>query len=173
MQEGHLPCLPAIKGYTHSNILAWKIPCTEDLGGLQSTGLQIVRHDWESSLWTFWTHKTGLGVVNVPGKGKFVVTSWNYWANPRRHLSFPGSTSGKEPTCQCRRRKRHGLDPWVGKFPWRREWVAISCLENPMDRGTWWATVHRVAQSQIRLKFLSTHSKEIFEDSEQCEIADC
>ena len=24
-----------------------------------------------------------------------------------------------------------------------------SCLENSMDRGVWWATVHRVAQSQI------------------------
>ena len=29
------------------------------------------------------------------------------------------------------------------------------CLENPMDRGPWWATVHRVAQSQTRLKRLS------------------
>ena len=26
-----------------------------------------------------------------------------------------------------------------------------SCLENPMDRGGWWATVHRVAKSQTRL----------------------
>ena len=26
-----------------------------------------------------------------------------------------------------------------------------SCLENPMDRGAWWATVHRVANSQTRL----------------------
>ena len=26
-----------------------------------------------------------------------------------------------------------------------------SCLENPMDRGAWWATVHRVAKSQTRL----------------------
>jgi len=26
-----------------------------------------------------------------------------------------------------------------------------SCLENPMDRGTWWATVHRVAKSQTGL----------------------
>ena len=25
------------------------------------------------------------------------------------------------------------------------------CLENPMDRGTWWATVHRVAKSQTQL----------------------
>ena len=30
---------------TNSSILAWKIPCTEELGGLQSTGSQGVRHD--------------------------------------------------------------------------------------------------------------------------------
>ena len=31
---------------THSSTLAWKIPWTEEPGGLQSTGLQRVRHDW-------------------------------------------------------------------------------------------------------------------------------
>ena len=30
--------------------------------------------------------------------------------------------SGKEPACQFRRRKRHGLDPWVRKIPWKRTW---------------------------------------------------
>ena len=30
---------------THSSILAWKIPQTEELGGLQSMGSQIVGHD--------------------------------------------------------------------------------------------------------------------------------
>ena len=30
---------------THSSILAWKIPWTEEPGGLQSTGSQTVRHD--------------------------------------------------------------------------------------------------------------------------------
>ena len=30
--------------------------------------------------------------------------------------------------------------------------LQYSCLENPMDRGGWWATVHRVAKSQTRLK---------------------
>ena len=29
--------------------------------------------------------------------------------------------------------------------------LRYSCLGNPMDRGAWWATVHRVAQSQTRL----------------------
>ena len=31
---------------THSSILAWRIPCTEELGRLQFIGLQRVRHDW-------------------------------------------------------------------------------------------------------------------------------
>jgi len=35
---------------------------------------------------------------------------------------FPGGTSGKEPTCQCRRHKRRGFDPWIRKIPWRRKW---------------------------------------------------
>ena len=30
--------------------------------------------------------------------------------------------------------------------------LQYSCLENPMDRGAWWATVHRAAKSQIQLK---------------------
>ena len=29
---------------THSSILAWEIPCTRSLGGLQSMGLQRVKH---------------------------------------------------------------------------------------------------------------------------------
>ena len=35
---------------------------------------------------------------------------------------FPGGASGKEPACQCRRHKRRGFNPWVGKIPWRRAW---------------------------------------------------
>ena len=37
----------------------------------------------------------------------------------RGSLGFPGGASGKEPTCQCRRR---GFDSWVRKIPWRRAW---------------------------------------------------
>ena len=36
--------------------------------------------------------------------------------------------------------------------------LQYSCLENPMDRRAWWATVHRVAQSHTQLKRLSTHT---------------
>ena len=30
--------------------------------------------------------------------------------------------------------------------------LQYSCLGNPMDRGTWWATVHGIAKSQTRLR---------------------
>ena len=36
--------------------------------------------------------------------------------------AFPGGTSGKEPTCQCRRHKRCGFNPRLGKIPWSRAW---------------------------------------------------
>ena len=42
-----------------------------------------------------------------------------------QELGFLGGASGKEPSCQCRRLKRHGFDPWVRKIPWRREWLPI------------------------------------------------
>ena len=37
-------------------------------------------------------------------------------------LGFPGGARGKQSAYQCRRCKRHGLDPWVRKIPWRRKW---------------------------------------------------
>ena len=45
---------PLEKGVvTHSSILAWRIPWTEEPGGLQSMGLQRVRHDWVANTYTF------------------------------------------------------------------------------------------------------------------------
>ena len=35
--------------------------------------------------------------------------------------------------------------------------LQYSCLENPMDRGAWWATVHGVIKSWMRLEELNTH----------------
>ena len=63
---------------------------------------------------------------------------------------FPWWLSGKESVCQA---GDMGLIPGLGRFP--REGngnpLQYSCLGNPMDRGTWRATVHRVAKSQTQL----------------------
>ena len=49
--------------------------------------------------------------------------------------------------------------PGLGRYPagGHGNPLQYSCLENPTDRGAWWATIHRVAKSQTRLKWLSTH----------------
>ena len=44
------------------------------------------------------------------------------------------------------------FDPWVGKIPWRRKWQPTPVFlhgENPMDRGTWWAAVHEISESDM------------------------
>ena len=43
--------------------------------------------------------------------------------------------SGKESTCQCRRLRRHGLDPWVVKIPWRRKWPPTPVFLPGKSRG--------------------------------------
>ena len=55
---------------------------------------------------------------------------------------FPGNTDWWWRIClQCRRLR---FDPWVGKIPGEGHGnpLQCSCLENPTDRGAWWATVH-------------------------------
>ena len=37
-------------------------------------------------------------------------------------VGFSGDISGEEPACQCRRHKRWGFYPWVGKISWGRAW---------------------------------------------------
>ena len=37
-------------------------------------------------------------------------------------MELPGGTSGKEPSCQCRRHRKCRFNPWVRNIPWRRAW---------------------------------------------------
>ena len=39
------------------------------------------------------------------------------------------------PTCQCRRQKRLGFDPWVRKIPWRRAWEPTSAFLSRESHG--------------------------------------
>ena len=50
-------------------------------------------------------------------------------------MSFPGGSSDKESTCQCRRLRRHWFDPWVGNIPWRRKWQPIPVFQPEKFHG--------------------------------------
>ena len=55
-----------------------------------------------------------------------------------------------------------GLVPGLGRSPGEGNGnpLQYSCLENPMERGAWWATVYGVAKSQTRLsKHTTTKGK--------------
>ena len=115
---------------TYSSTLAWKIPWTEEPDRLQSMGLQRVGHDWVTSL-----HFTSLlDVIRAS-----LVAQWWRICLPMPEVKV--------------------LIP--GKIPWRGERgnpLQYACMENSMDRGAWWATVHRVTKSWTRLKQLDMHT---------------
>ena len=60
---------------------------------------------------------------------------------------FPGSSDDKEYACKA---ENPGSIPGLGKFLGEGNGnpLQYSCLENPMDREAWWATVHGIGKSQ-------------------------
>ena len=72
---------------------------------------------------------------------------------------FPGGSDSKESACNA---GDPGLIPRSGRSPGEGNGNPLqdSCLENPMDRGAWWATVHGLSKSQTRLSN-SLHSKDL------------
>ena len=69
---------------------------------------------------------------------------------------FHGNSDGKESACFAR---NWGSIPGSGRSPGEGSGYLLqySCLENPMGRGTWLATVHGVAKTWIQLKWLNMH----------------
>ena len=64
----------------HASTLAWKIPCTEEPGRLQSMGSLRVRHDWATSLLLFtfmhWRRKWQPTPVFLPGESQGRGSWW-------------------------------------------------------------------------------------------------
>ena len=75
-------------------------------------------------------------------------------------MSFPVCSSGKDFACNAGDTGLKGSIPASGRSPGggRGNPLQYSCLEYPMDKGAWWATVHRVAKSQMQLSTCATAS---------------
>ena len=67
--------------------------------------------------------------------------------------------SGKEPACQCR---RHGLNPWVGKIPWKRKGgpLQYSCLKKPHGQRSLVGYSLWVAKESDTALWLNNNNKE-------------
>ena len=68
-------------------------------------------------------------------------------------VDFPGGSVGKETAYSAGDTSGPGSIPGLGRSPGGGHGnpLQYSCLENPMDRGAWRASVHRVARSWTRL----------------------
>ena len=73
---------------------------------------------------------------------------------------FPGGTNGEEAACQCGKQEKQ---VWSLGQEDLEEGMAthssVNCLQNPMDREAWQATVHRVEKSWTQLKQLGTRAR--------------
>ena len=63
-------------------------------------------------------------------------------------MGFPGGASGKKPQQPVQETWDMGWIPGSGRSPGGGHGKPLqsSCLENPVDGGAWWATVHEVSE---------------------------
>ena len=111
--------------------LAWRIPWTEEPGGLQFIGPQRVGHDWSNSAWDSSVGKESACKAGdpslIPGSGR---SAWRI-PNPV-FLGFPGGWAGKESACNV---GDLGLIPELERSPGEGKGYPLqySGLENSMD----------------------------------------
>ena len=156
---------------THSSVLAWRIPGTEEPGGLPSTGLHRVGHDWSN-----------LAFMHALDKGMATHSSVLAWRIPGMEGPgwLPSMGCTESDTIEAISSSSHCLgvdlvgcsswlcskntypevqdlkEMWVPspgwKIPWRRKWQPTPVLPwEPMDKGACWAMVHEVTKGRKRL----------------------
>ena len=87
-----------------------------------------------------------MGSYASPGRGH---------QNCLKRVGFPGGSEGKASACDA---GDQGSIPGLGRSPGEGNGnpLQYSCLEDPMDRGAWWATVHRVIKESDTTEQLHT-----------------
>ena len=90
----------------------------------------------------------------ISGSSAFSKTSLNIWKFTVHILLKPWNPMWPfAPFLKLYSPANTGSIPGLGRSPGERHGNSLqySCLENPMDRGDWWATVHRITQSWTQL----------------------
>ena len=142
----------------HSSTLAWKIPWTEEPGGLQSMGSLRVGHSWVTSLLLFtfmhWRRKWQPTPVFSPGESQGQGASWAAVygvSQSRTRLKWLSSSSSSSIVAlwaslvaQMVKNLPAMQETWVRSLGWEDP------LEKSMDRGPWQAIVHRVSKTWLK-----------------------
>ena len=110
-------------------------------------GLVMDREAWHAAVHGIWHNWTNV-------KSRTQLSKWTELTEGPA-WGFPSSSDGKESACNA---GILGLFPGLERSPEEGNGnpLQYSCLENPMERGAWQATVHRLTKSWTWLKRLST-----------------
>ena len=153
--------------WTHSHWCSWQIsvcPCWTSIT-FPSEALLVISRGSPGCWYSPWAHKWICSFVLAPLSGALTLcgmTEPSVRINPTKHIGrLPGWLSGKESACNARDAGGTGSISGLARSP--REGhdnpLQYSCLENPMDRVTWQATVLRVTNSCRQLRRLSMHAR--------------
>ena len=129
---------------THSSILARRIPQTKEPGRLQSMGserLTLSLSHFPPILFLIYLSKQASTWSPNP------ASVFRYiFLRPICIPGLPWWVNSKESTCNA---GDSGSIPGLGRSPGEVNGNPLqnSCLENPMDRGVWWAMFHGVIKS--------------------------
>ena len=153
---------PLEKGMaTDSSILAWRVPWTEEPGGLLFMWSQRVGHDWVTNRHT---HPETWVRFSCPCFGQ-KAADWESRLSECRvqgHLGLPSSSQVAWWLKTKQNKKPAGLIPGLGKSlaGGNGNPLQYCCLENPMDTRVWRAAVHGVAKIWTHLSNCAcTHSQ--------------
>ena len=137
---------------THSSIFAWKIPWTEEPGGLQSVGLQRVGQAWDSP-----GKNTGVGCHFLPQCMK--VKSESEVTQSCLTSATPWTAAHQAPPSMGFSRQEYAMQETPVRFLGRDDplekgtatYSSVHAWRIPMDRGAWRAVVPGIAKSWTRL----------------------
>ena len=121
---------------THSRFLAWRIPWTEEPGGLWSIGVHRVEYDWWVLAPTYCFQNRMVIVQNVSLLLGFLLSRFFFFLN----LAVPGLTCGMEDPCCHVQDLHYGMYnpvPWSGIKPWPSALGAVLTTGPPGKSVSW------------------------------------
>ena len=140
-QRGQVACLGS------QEEAGWMRMPGVSLSGLRSLCYSTQSLTWPGQKWVWF-------VWCVLAWLHFTYQWWDVWG-------FLGGASGREPACNAGNTEDMSSIPGSGRSPGGGHGSPLqySCLEDSMDRGAWWATVHGVTNSRTWLSNSHTHAE--------------